>query len=93
MTVPLHKVICPPTSLVCVCPTGEQCLSSLALRAVPPRAPHLVWAGTGVSSSLPARFSANHLLLTAVLGNDLSVFHTLRTLCKPVLIWWITRKS
>lgn len=93
MTVPLHKVICPLAFLLSACPTVEQCLGSLDLRTVPSQATHLAWAGAGATSSLTARFSANHLLLTAVLGYDLSVFHALGTFCKHVLIWWITRKS
>lgn len=95
MTVPLHKVICPLALLLSACPhlLVERCLGSLDLRTVPSQATHLAWAGVGETSSLTARFSANHLLLMAVLGYDLSVFHALGTFCKHVLIWWITRKS
>lgn len=93
MTVPMHTDLSPLFAFVCVRSMGEWCRGSLALRAVPPQARHLVWAGTGVTSSLPARFSANHLPLTAGLGNDLSVFHALGTWCKHVLVWWMTRES
>lgn len=42
----------------------------------------LMWAVMGMTNNLPARFSAHHLLLIEVLGNDLSVFHALGTLYK-----------